>query len=64
MQRFRLCHVAYMSTKKADDFIIGTGKLHSVEDFAKIAFKYVNLNYKDFLRIDKKFKREKIVKQD
>ena len=50
--------------KKADDFIIGTGKLHSVEDFAKIAFKYVNLNYKDFLRIDKKFKEKKIVKQD
>lgn len=45
--------------KKADDFIIGTGKLHSVEDFAKIAFEYVGLNYKDFLRVDKKFNREK-----
>ena len=45
--------------KKADDFIIGTGKLHSVEDFVKLAFKYVNLDYKNFLEVDNKLKRKK-----
>ncbi len=45
--------------KKADDFIIGTGKLHTVEDFAKLAFKSVNLNYKKFIKIDKNLKRKK-----
>ena len=34
------------SNKKSDDYIIGTGKLHSVEDFVRKAFKHVNLNYK------------------
>ena len=45
--------------KKADDYIIGTGKLHSVEDFLKMAFKHLKLNYKDFVEIDNKFKRKK-----
>ena len=36
-----------------------TGKLHSVEDFAKLAFESVNLNYKKFIKIDKKLKRKK-----
>ena len=48
MQKISFMPCGLYVNKKADDFIIGTGKLHSVEDFAKIAFKYVNLNYKDF----------------
>ncbi len=35
------------------DYVIGTGKEHSVEDFAKKAFGHVGLNYKDYLTIDK-----------
>ena len=50
--------------KKPNDFIVGTGKLHSVEDFVKLAFKHVNLNYKKYLKIDANFKRKKIVKQN
>ncbi len=46
-----------MQIKKPQDFVIGTGKLHSVKDFIKIAFEYVNLNYKDFIRIDPKLFR-------
>ncbi len=38
---------------KADDFVIGTGKQNSVEDFAKKAFDHVGLNYKDHIIIDK-----------
>ena len=45
--------------KKGDDYVVGTGKLHSVEEFAKLAFRFVDLNYKDFIQIDKKLIRKK-----
>ena len=38
---------------KPDDYIIGTGVKHSVEDFANKAFAHVGLNYKDFIDSDK-----------
>jgi len=34
------------------DYVIGTGLEHSVEDFAKKAFEYVGLNYKDYVVMD------------
>ena len=37
----------------SDDYEIGTGKEHTVEDFAKKAFSHVGLNYKDHVIIDK-----------
>ena len=40
-----------------EDYVIGTGKEHSVEDFAKKAFAHVGLNYKDHIEIDKKLMR-------
>lgn len=46
-----------LQLKKAQDFVLGTGKLHSVKDFLEIAFSRVGLNYKKFLIIDKKFFR-------
>jgi GDPmannose 4,6-dehydratase len=39
------------------DYVIGTGKQHSVEEFLKIAFEFVNLNYKDYVEIDARFYR-------
>ncbi len=45
--------------KKASDYIIGSGKLHTVEDFLKKAFQYVGLEYKKYLKIDKKLFRKK-----
>ena len=36
-----------------EDYVIGTGKKNSVEDFAKKAFEHVKLNYKDYIVIDK-----------
>ena len=44
--------------KKPSDYVIGTGQLNSVEDFVKKAFAYVGLNYKKYLRIDKKLIRK------
>ena len=38
---------------KPDDYIIGTGVKHSVEDFANKAFSHVGLNYKDYIDLDK-----------
>jgi GDPmannose 4,6-dehydratase len=46
-----------MQTNKPDVFIIATGKSHSVKEFAEKCFKYVGLNYKKHLRINKKFIR-------
>lgn len=42
---------------KPEDFVIGTGKTWSVENFAKIAFEAVDLNWRDYLEIDKKLIR-------
>ncbi len=36
-----------------EDFVIATGKSHSLEYFVECAFKYFNLNYKDYLVEDK-----------
>ena len=46
-----------MQQKKPDDFVICTGKQHSVKDFAKLAFKIVGLDYKKYLKIDKNLTR-------
>tara|TARA_B100000700_G_C14968548_1_gene820103 strand:+ start:603 stop:1583 length:981 start_codon:yes stop_codon:yes gene_type:complete len=39
------------------DFVIGTGEQHSVREFAEKAFNFVNLNYKDYIKIDQKLVR-------
>jgi len=36
-----------------EDYVIGTGKDHSVEEFAKKTFDHLNLNYKDYIVLDK-----------
>ena len=55
-------YVKYMwkslQLKKPQDFVLGTGKLHSVKDFLKIAFERVGLNYQKYLEIDKKYYRK------
>ena len=39
------------------DYVIGTGKEYSVEQFAQKAFSHVGLNYKDHIQIDAQLKR-------
>ena len=34
-----------------DDYIIGSGKLHSVEDLIKIVFNYLDLDWKNLLEL-------------
>ena len=46
-----------LQQNKPDDYVVGTGKEHSVKDFAEKAFKHVGLNYKDYIIIDKKLIR-------
>ena len=46
-----------MQKKKPDFFIIGTGVNTSVEKFAQECFEYVGLNYKKYLKINKKLLR-------
>ncbi len=46
-----------LQKKKPEDFVISTGIQHTVEDFAKLAFKEIDLNYKKYLIIDQKLYR-------
>jgi len=46
-----------MQQKKPDFFIIASGKKYSVLEFVKKSFEYVGLDYKKYLRIDKKLFR-------
>lgn len=40
-----------------DDFVIGTGESHSVREFLDEAFGYVNLDWKDYVRINPRYFR-------
>jgi len=46
-----------MQLKKPDFFVIGTGNCYSVKDFVKKCFSYVNLDYRKFVKINKKLIR-------
>jgi GDPmannose 4,6-dehydratase len=40
---------------KASDFVVATGEVHTVEEFAKEAFEAVGLDYKEFVETDPHF---------
>jgi GDPmannose 4,6-dehydratase len=40
-----------------DDYVIATGKMHSVEEFAATAFELVGLDWRDYVRIDPRYYR-------
>ncbi len=42
---------------KADDYVIATGESHSIREFCEAAFSEVGLDYKDYVKSDKKFMR-------
>ena len=46
-----------MQQKNPDFFIIGTGQTNSVEYFVKHCFQYVGLDYRKYIKIDKKLIR-------
>lgn len=51
-----------LQQKKADDYIIATGKLHSVGDICQIAFSYLGLDWKEYVKQDARFVRKEEVK--
>lgn len=46
-----------LQNDKPDDYILATGRLHSVRDFLNVAFSYVGLDYRDHIESDLKFYR-------
>ena len=46
-----------LQREKPDDFVIGTGRTHSVREFCEIAFGYAGLDYRDFVVQDPRFYR-------
>ncbi len=46
-----------LQQSRPDDFVIGTGETHSVEEFVELTFEYAGLKAKDHVRIDPKYFR-------
>lgn len=46
-----------LQQNEPDDYVIATGEAHSIKEFAKLAFSYVGLNWKDYIVMDEKFYR-------
>ncbi len=43
--------------ERPDDYVIGTGQAHSVQEFAEEAFAYVKLDWNDYVEIDPRYLR-------
>ena len=46
-----------MQADKPDDFVVATGETHTIQELCEEAFSYINLNWKDYVTIDKRFIR-------
>jgi len=46
-----------LQKNEPEDYVVGTGVTKSVQDFVKLAFSYVNLNYLDYVKFDEKYLR-------
>ncbi len=46
-----------LQQKAPDDYVVATGKNHSVQEFAEKAFEYAGLDWKEHVRIDKRYFR-------
>jgi GDPmannose 4,6-dehydratase len=46
-----------LQQNEADDYVIGTGKSHSVQEFVEVAFAYAGLDWHDYVKIDPKYFR-------
>jgi GDPmannose 4,6-dehydratase len=51
-----------LQRKSPDNFVIATNESHSVKEFCKLAFACADLDYKDFVKVDKKYFRPSEVK--
>ena len=46
-----------LQQKKAEDFVIATGETHSVKEFLKETFEYLNLDWKKYVKQDQRYFR-------
>ncbi len=46
-----------MNLDEPDDFVVATNETHTVEEFLKYAFEYLDLNYEDYVSYSAKFMR-------
>lgn len=46
-----------LQQNKADDFVIGTGEMHSVKEFVEATFNYAGLDYEKYIKIDPRYFR-------
>jgi GDPmannose 4,6-dehydratase len=51
------CQWRILQQDKPDDYVIGTGESHTVEEFVKEAFAYVNLEWREYIEIDPRYFR-------
>ena len=46
-----------LQQEKPDDYVIGTGEAHKIEEFLDEAFGYVNMDWHEYVRIDPRYYR-------
>jgi GDPmannose 4,6-dehydratase len=46
-----------ITADKADDYVVASGEMHSVREFAKIVFDKLELNYLDYVKFDPNYLR-------
>jgi len=51
------CMWLMLQQEKPDDFVIATGETHSVKEFVREAFAVVDLDWKKYVKTDKRFQR-------
>jgi len=56
MDYVRAMHMM-LQQPEPDDYVISTGETHSVREFCELAFAEVQLDYRDFVRVDEAFYR-------
>ena len=52
-----------LQQSEPDDYVVATNETHSVKEFAKKAFEYVDLNWQDYVIVDEMFYRPAEVNQ-
>jgi GDPmannose 4,6-dehydratase len=51
------CQWRILQQDKAEDYVIGTGESHTVQEFVEEAFSYANLDWREHVEIDPKYFR-------
>lgn len=46
-----------ITAPQPDDFVVASGEMHSVQEFAELVFNKLGLNYKDYVEFDSKYLR-------